>query len=48
MMKREQRDEMGRGTMGLKERGYRIMRFWNNEVPTNPEGVLERVREALR
>jgi len=38
----------GERTMGLKERAYRIMRFWNNEVPTNPEGVLERVREALR
>jgi very-short-patch-repair endonuclease len=33
--------------MGLKERGYRIVRFWNNEVLTNLEGVLERIREAL-
>ena len=32
----------------LKERGYRIIRFWNNEVLTNLEGVMERVREALR
>jgi len=35
-------------TMRLEEHGYRIMRFWNNEVLTNPEGVLERIREALR
>ena len=34
-------------TMRLEERGYRIMRFWNNEVLTNVEGVLERIREAL-
>ena len=33
--------------MRLEERGYQIMRFWNNEVLTNPEGVLERIREAL-
>jgi very-short-patch-repair endonuclease len=34
-------------TMRLEERGYRIIRFWNNEVLTNPQGVLERIREAL-
>jgi len=33
--------------MRLEERGYRVMRFWNNEVLTNAEGVLERIREAL-
>jgi len=41
----KERDE--ERTMRLEERGYRIMRFWNNEVLTNPEGVLERIREAL-
>ena len=41
----KERDE--ERTMSLEERGYRIMRFWNNEVMTNPEGVLERIREAL-
>jgi very-short-patch-repair endonuclease len=34
-------------TTRLEEQGYRIMRFWNNEVLTNPEGALERIREAL-
>jgi very-short-patch-repair endonuclease len=34
-------------TIRLKERGYRVMRFWNNEILTNLEGVLERIREAL-
>jgi very-short-patch-repair endonuclease len=35
-------------TTRLKERGYRIIRFWNNEVLMNLEGVLESIREALR
>ena len=34
-------------TTRLKERGYRVVRFWNNEVLTNLDGVLERIREAL-
>jgi adenine-specific DNA-methyltransferase len=45
----EEREKEGdeERTARLEERGYRIMRFWNNEVLTNPEGVLERIREAL-
>jgi very-short-patch-repair endonuclease len=35
-------------TTRLKERGYQIIRFWNNEVLMNLEGVLESIREALR
>ena len=31
----------------LKERGYQVLRFWNNEVLVNIEGVLERIREVL-
>jgi len=31
----------------LMERGYRLLRFWNNDVLMNLEGVLERIREAL-
>ena len=31
----------------LSKEGYRILRFWNNEVLTNIEGVLEKIREAL-
>ena len=41
----KERDE--ERTMRLEERGYRVMGFWNNEVLTNAEGVLERIREAL-
>jgi very-short-patch-repair endonuclease len=31
----------------LRVEGYRVLRFWNNEVLGNLEGVLERIREAL-
>lgn len=41
----KERDE--ERTRRLEQRGYRIMRFWNNEVLTNLEGVLERIRETL-
>ena len=29
----------------LNEQGYKVLRFWNNEVLTNIEGVLELIRE---
>jgi very-short-patch-repair endonuclease len=31
----------------LKERGYDVLRFWDNEVLTNVEGVLEVIREKI-
>lgn len=31
----------------LAERGYRVLRFWNNEVFENLEGVLEAIYYAL-
>ena len=31
----------------LNARGYRILRFWNNEVTTNIDGVLETIYSAL-
>ena len=31
----------------LKERGYQILRFWNNDALTNIEGVLEKIEETL-
>ena len=40
------RDE--RRAIWLQERGYRVLRFWNNEVLANVDGVLERIREALK
>ncbi len=35
-------------TAWLATRGYRVLRFWNNEVLTNPDGVFETIRETLR
>ena len=32
----------------LSEQGYRVLRFWNNEVLQNTEGVLWRIRETLK
>jgi very-short-patch-repair endonuclease len=34
--------------MWLAERGYRVLRFWNNEVLTNIDGVLDTLTEQLR
>jgi very-short-patch-repair endonuclease len=31
----------------LEQQGYRVLRFWDNEVLMNLECVLERIREAL-
>jgi very-short-patch-repair endonuclease len=35
-------------TRWLEARGYRVIRFWNNDVLANTEGVLLRILEALR
>lgn len=32
----------------IEERGYRVLRFWNNDVTENIAGVKERILEALR
>ncbi|MEX2298105.1 MAG: DUF559 domain-containing protein [Dongiaceae bacterium] len=32
----------------LAARGYRVVRFWNNEVIDNPDGVIARIASALR
>ena len=31
----------------LQNQGFRILRFWNNEVLQNLEGVLERLRDQI-
>lgn len=35
-------------TAWLETRGYRILRFWNNEMLENLEGVCGRVLQSLR
>ena len=32
----------------LRARGFRILRFWNNDVLGNREGALETISEALK
>jgi len=32
----------------LYSRGYRVLRFWNNEIDRDLDGVLTRIDEALR
>jgi very-short-patch-repair endonuclease len=31
----------------LRAEGYKVLRFWDNQVYTNLEGVLEAIRDAL-
>ncbi len=37
-----------RRTAYLESEGYRVLRFWNNDVLINTEGVVETIRVALR
>ena len=41
----EERD--ARRTAFLESQGFEILRFWNNDVLTNLDGVIHVVREAL-
>jgi very-short-patch-repair endonuclease len=34
-------------TLELEAMGYRVLRFWNNDVLKNVQGVLEVILEAL-
>ena len=42
------RDDDATRSCYLAGQGYRVLRFWNNEVLGNTSGVLERIVEALR
>jgi very-short-patch-repair endonuclease len=35
-------------TADLERRGYRVLRFWNNDVLGNIEGVMETIAAAVR
>jgi very-short-patch-repair endonuclease len=41
-------DDSATRTRWLEARGYRVIRFWNNEVLANTEGVLITILDALR
>ena len=34
-------------TQFLESQGYRVLRFWNNEVLGNIDGVLELIHDAI-
>jgi very-short-patch-repair endonuclease len=34
-------------TKWLQSQGFRVIRFWNNDVSSNIEGVITRIKEAL-
>jgi len=42
-----QKDQDDERTRALGQLGYRVIRFWNNDILQNPDGVLLRLREAL-
>ena len=35
-------------TQQLNQRGYRVIRFWNNEITQNIEGVLHTIQQNLK
>ena len=39
----EQREQDARRTKDLEDSGYFVLRFWNNEVLRNMDGVLEEI-----
>lgn len=41
-------NDSGVRTRWLVGSGYSVIRFWNNEVLGNTDGVVEKIREALR
>jgi very-short-patch-repair endonuclease len=44
----EQAEEDARRTAWLASQGFRVLRFWNNEVFENSAGILEVVCRALQ
>jgi very-short-patch-repair endonuclease len=43
----EQSKRDARRTQFLESQGYRVLRFWNNEVLSNIDGVLEVIQSAV-
>jgi len=37
-----------RRTAWLQNQGWKVVRFWNNDILTNTTGVIERILEALQ
>ena len=43
--KNKEYDEMR--TKWLQSQGFRVIRFWNNDISSNIDGVVTRIKEAL-
>ena len=43
----EDRDRDQQRTAWLEGNGYRVLRFWNNDVLLNTDGVMEAIRQTL-
>jgi very-short-patch-repair endonuclease len=43
----EQREYDAQRTKILEDAGFQVLRFWNNDVMTNIEGVMEKVSETI-
>ena len=43
----EQAEEDNERTVWLENQGFQLIRFWNNEVTQNLDGVLETIANAL-
>jgi len=42
----EAMDKDARRTLALEAAGYRVIRFWNNDLTSNMDGVLEAILDA--
>ncbi|WP_395018283.1 endonuclease domain-containing protein [Dongia sp.] len=43
----EREEQDAERTAWLSQQGYRVLRFWNNEVLQNTDGVMERILRAV-
>jgi very-short-patch-repair endonuclease len=43
----EQAEQNNKRTAWLESQGFRVIRFWNNDVLQNLDGVLESIANAL-
>ena len=44
----DQRDYDAARTEWLRSRGFDVLRYWNNDVLTEPESVLESIADELK
>ncbi len=44
----EQQEYDAERTVYLEAKGYRVLRFWNNEVIGNLDGVLQKIMDNIR